>query len=334
MVTESRFVKLPLKDGDTIESVAKDLNVNIELVMLMHNHEAIMFDKIKSRYEGFPEHLTEIFVTKETIDQVEESKQIKADYAFFADKFYEKRTYGFSLENFENDVLKTKIHYEVDMVYVRNQYNQNILEVNRKQVYINNKEPEILIEQLANKIAETIFPIQVKLSGQGEIVAITNHDDVKKRWAKKQEDLLEYYEGDLSDKIIAKANICYTNDGFLLDSLSKNWFFNLFFKPIYGSYTPLREIKYNTEFPVNGNNTTEFEITQTVEKVYTKNNKLVIYAVGNNTENNIAQQETNYKTTIQYKLNGSDNTKNSINGLFTATNNNQTTKIEVEIIQL
>lgn len=334
MVTESQFVKHVLKENDTLESVAKELNVSIELLILMHNDQAIMFDKIKSRFEGFPEHLTEIFVTRETIGQVEEKKQKKTGYAIFPDKFYEKRKYGFSLENYENEFLKTKIHYEVEIVHLKKEATTNNVEINRKQVYINNKEPEFIIEQLADKISQTIFPIQVKVSGHGEIESIANHDEIKKRWASKQQDLQDYYEGDLSEKIIAKATICFNNEGLLLESLTKNWFFNLYFKPIYGSYTPLQEIKYNTQFPVNGNNATEFQLTQNIEKAYTKNNKLIINAVGDFTENNFENQETNYKTTLQYKLNGQDNTKNTINGLFTVTNNNNITKIVVEIVQL
>ncbi|ELY2018263.1 hypothetical protein SL053_002182 [Flavobacterium psychrophilum] len=62
MATESQFVKHALKENDTLESVAKELNVSIEYLMLMHNNHAIMFDKIKSRFEGFPEHLTEILL--------------------------------------------------------------------------------------------------------------------------------------------------------------------------------------------------------------------------------------------------------------------------------
>lgn len=334
MVTESGFVKHTLKNGDTLESVAKELLVSIEYLMLMHNEQAIIFDKIKSRYEGLPEHLTEIFVTTEVLKIVEEKAQKKTGYAIFPDRFFERRTYGQVLENFENNDLQSKIHYEVEVVNIRNNQNQNIVEVNRKQVYINNKEPESIIDQLADKIFKTIFPVQLIIAGNGKIEAIANHDELKNRWISKQENLKSYFIEDTANKIIAKANIYFDNPLFLLEAIACNWFFNLFFKPIYGSYTVSQEIKYNTQFPLNGNALTEFEITQNIEKAYTKKNKLIINALGNVTENTGTAQETMYKTNIQYKLNGQDNTVNTINGLFTVTNNQKTNKIVVEIVQL
>ncbi|ELY2018669.1 hypothetical protein SL053_002600 [Flavobacterium psychrophilum] len=350
MVTESQFVKYALKENDTLESVAKELHISIEYLMLMHNDQAIMFDKIKSRYEGFPVHLTEIFVTKETIIQVEEKKQKKTGYAIFPNKFYEKRTYGFSLENYENELLKTKIHYELEMVYVKKDSSSNILEINRKQVYINNKEPEFIIEQLADKISQTIFPIQVKLSGQGEIEAIENHEEIKKRWASNQESLKDYYEEDITEKIIAKSNSYFNNKHLITESLSKNWFFNLYFKPIYGSYGPSKEIIYNSTAPIFANNEIEYSIKQNIEEVYTTSQKLVINAIAetkntttaNEVLNNTipTQSATNIQNIesqgkIQYKLTGSDNTIFTIFGTFlTKINEQKTNTIQIEIFQL
>jgi hypothetical protein len=53
------LTKYPLTEGDTLESVAKKLNIDTEYLKEVHNAKAGFWDKIRSR---FPKHLSEIYV--------------------------------------------------------------------------------------------------------------------------------------------------------------------------------------------------------------------------------------------------------------------------------
>ena len=319
MLTAIEFVKYSLEKGDTIESVAQKFDISINRLLSMHNINVPIEDVIKSQYDGFPKHLTFIYLTEEVVKNIEKKNERKTGYVIWANTFYKSKTYGFALENYENETLINKIHYLLEMVYKKNEDKQIVLEINRKQVYINNKQPDTIIEQLANSISETIFPIQLQISGKGEIENIGNHKEILERWQTKKEKLIEYYKGDIAEKIIAKANNFFKNKYILTESLTENWFFNLYFKPIYGSYSTKKVINYNSTFTFESK---EFEIIQNLEDVYSKTNKIILNVKGRVTNSN-----TRDEATIQYKLNEADKSIFSIVGTFNS--NDKRTQVEI-----
>ena len=319
MMQKYEFIKYSLQEGDTIESIAQKFDISINRLLSMHNINVPIQDVIKSQYDGFPKHLTFIYLTEEVVKNIEKKNERKTGYVIWSDAFYKAKTYGFQVENYENETLINKIHYLLEMVYKKNENKQIVLEINRKQVYINNKQPDTIIEQLANSISETIFPIQLQLRSNGEIESVANHKELQERWQTKKEKLAAYYKGDIADKIIAKANIFFKNKHIITESLTQNWFFNLFFKPIYGSYSTKKEINYNSTFPFES---TAFEIIQNLEDVYSKTNKVIVNAKGES-----LNSKTKNEATIQYKLNELDKSIFSIIGTFTS--NNMKTKVEI-----
>ena len=319
MMQKYEFIKYSLQEGDTIESIAQKFDISINRLLSMHNINVPIQDVIKSQYDGFPKHLTFIYLTEEVVKNIEKKSERKTGYVIWSDAFYKAKTYGFQVENYENETLINKIHYLLEMVYKKNEDKQIVLEINRKQVYINNKQPDTIIEQLANSISETIFPIQLQISGKGEIENIGNHKEILERWQTKKEKLIEYYKGDIAEKIIAKANNFFKNKYILTESLTENWFFNLYFKPIYGSYSTKKVINYNSTFTFESK---EFEIIQNLEDVYSKTNKIILNVKGRVTNSN-----TRDEATIQYKLNEADKSIFSIVGTFNS--NDKRTQVEI-----
>ena len=159
----------------------------------------------------------------------------------------------------------------------------------------------------------------MQISGKGEIENIGNHKEILERWQTKKEKLIEYYKGDIAEKIIAKANNFFKNKYILTESLTENWFFNLYFKPIYGSYSTKKVINYNSTFTFESK---EFEIIQNLEDVYSKTNKIILNVKGRVTNSN-----TRDEATIQYKLNEADKSIFSIVGTFNS--NDKRTQVEI-----
>jgi len=343
------LAKYPIKEGDTPESVAEKLNIETEYLKEVHNAKAGFWDKIRSR---FPKHLTEIYVYSDVLVEQSSEKERKKEirHGIFPIAFYTPKTYGYTLENYEGDLLKNKIHYEVDAVYKENDFNLNIIEINRKQVYVNYKMPDVAVEQLLDKIAQSIFPIALRISDIGEIKAIANHKEIKKRWLANKEELTQYYKKEQSDTIIKKADLYFNNEKEFIGMLSNNWFFNLFFKPIYKNYPEKREIQYITKVPFLSKRLVEYEIKQTLEDVYTKSGKVIINHAGKIAEHRTIDEVLQNKTVlekerpniqhiqsegnVQYKLNSSDNSIFSIIGTFsTKMSNNKINKVQIEIYQ-
>jgi hypothetical protein len=135
-----------------------------------------------------------------------------------------------------------------------------------------------------------------------------------------------------------------------LGILSNNWFFNLFFKPIYSYYPEKKEIQYTTKVPFLSKRLVEYEITQTLQDLYTKSGKVIINHTGKITDHRTLDEVLRNKTVlekdrpnikniqsegyVQYKLNSLDNSIFSIIGTFnTKMNNEKTNKIQIEIYQ-
>lgn len=343
------LIKYPIKEGDTLESVAKKLNINTEYLKEVHNAKAGFWDKIRSR---FPKHLTDIYVYSDVLEEQSLEKKTPKETGnnLFPVRFYTQKTYGYTLENYEGDLLKNKIHYEVDAVYKKNDFNFKIIEINRKQVYINQKMPDVAVEQLLDKIAQNIFPIALQINDTGEIKAIANHNKIKERWRITKDELTNYYKKEQSDAIIKKADLCFNNEKELIGMLSKNWFFNLFFKPIYGNYPKEKEIQYTSKVPFLSKRLVEYEITQTLKDLYTKSGKVIINHTGKIADHRTLDEVLQNKTVlekdrpniqliqsegnVQYKLNSSDNSIFSIIGTFnTKMSNDKINKIQIEIYQ-
>jgi hypothetical protein len=76
---------------------------------------------------------------------------------------------------------------------IQSHYNNCVFEINRKQVFIDQQAPDLKIEQIAEACAHAIFPIQLKVNQEGNIVKIENHEAIKNRWVPIKNRLLKYY---------------------------------------------------------------------------------------------------------------------------------------------
>lgn len=263
----------------------------------------------------------------------------------------EKRVYGFSFESFDNNILKNQIHYEIEIYFTDDNFSHNCtFEINRKQVYINNKAPDTKIEQIAEKTSQAIFPLQIRIKSNGEIEEILNTASIKKRWMSVKYDLLKYYKGDTISKVTNKIETVLLNDALLKKSICQNWFFHLYFKPFYVQYTEKLKFKSIWDSPVFGNQFIKYGVVHSVEEHYGLDDKININAdgiaidertieeimEGYNFPNNQLAEKTSEpvdsKMNVDYKLYKEDRSIFSATGTFeTKINENIQRKIQVGI---
>jgi len=277
-----------------------------------------------------------------------------SNFSLILGAYNQKRIYGFAYDNSENQILKKHLFYEVEVDFLTDQYgNQCIFEINRKQIYYQNKIPGSKLEQIAEKAAQSIFPIKIKINKAGEIDQILNHEAVKIRWHEIKSEIQEYYKGERVLKIITKIENLLLNDILLKESLGKNWFFHLFFKPLYVSYTEKLKFKCIWHSPVFGDQCIEYGVVHTIYENYDADDKIIINADGIAIdERSIDEIRAGYKfppsqfseaasepvesqMKLDYKLYAEDRSIFSVTGSFeTKIDENTQQKIQLEIYHL
>ncbi len=338
-----------LEKGDTVESLSRNLNITPFDVRGFHNTVCSKDDLIG--YE-LPQHLTELYVSPH-IPDLYKVKNLKNKFVPGYDlqcKKGDKKTYGFIVQNHDNDDFKNSVHYEIDVACILADDEKNVFEFNRKQVYINNTAPDTNIEQLLDKAAKSLFPIQISITKHGQIDAIENFKEIKKRWLEIKKDIQEYYKGDIANDIITNVEEIILDSNTLKLSLYKNWFFNLYFSPLYSIYNNKLEKTIQRNYPVFGTVSLQYEGIHKVPSLLSETEKLIINAHGKSIdERTIAEvlngysypkakmENSNEETVasefeIQYKLHGEDRSIFSIVAQFKTKideSNSKISKIEI-----
>lgn len=264
----------------------------------------------------------------------------------------QKRIYGFVYDNLENDILKTQLFYEIEIV-LTDLGGYYTFEIDRKKIYINNQTNYSQIEKIANTASEALFPIRVKLKQDGQIDQILNLNEIAKRWLSSRKNLLEYYKGVKSEKIISKIDELFFSDKLLQQSITQNWFFHLFFKPLYISYSERHFTKHIWKSPVFGNQYIEYGVVQRVEENYSDDDKIIINVDGISidersvdeilsgysfSQSKFSETEVEFiesKLNVDYKLYKEDRSISSVTGTFDTKIDEKTNqRIEIEIYHL
>lgn len=134
--------------------------------------------------------------------------------------------------------LSTKVHYENSTTELKKTYNVIMFqdELGRKhfeihkidKTYVNNQELTLLLDQLAEKCYETIFPLRLIKENDLTPIQITNRNDVLYRWNSTRSEIEEYFKGDLSVKYCDKFDEIINNE-ILLNQYLQNDVFIFYF---------------------------------------------------------------------------------------------------------
>lgn len=208
------------------------------------------------------------------------------------------RSYGV-LISFTTAGQVTTVKYELMVTYIKTLVEEEVRVFSLERlspVYINDLEPESTIDQLAFETGQVFYPLQVKVGFDGAFIGIFNHDEIKKRWIKTKEEVMDYFTGEETEKYLTQTEQMI-NDGFALDICFQNdWFINTFFAPIYKSYSAEREIKSIRHFSLSPNDTPEsFNVIEKIDPFLNHYNAIEIHHKGkiDRTELNLLEDGEN-----------------------------------------
>ncbi|MCW3161092.1 hypothetical protein [Chryseobacterium oryctis] len=318
-----------ISKGTTLEELANHFNLTKEQLKRYHNTYCPLDDLIG--YD-IPEHVTIIYVPPLDAESREKIFNPKSgNFLSFKSKNtldnkqnYKKR-YGIIQKIFHNDEEELKIHYETEIIK-----NKNTVQISRSQVYLNNKVPDLVIEQLADKIGSIFYPFELGLHENGSINTLVNFKEIQNRWKILKPQLEEYYKGEIANELLASTNKRITQKS-ITEQVHNSLFFTLYFLPLYKTFDENKSLNLSIEIPIFKNSTRAlFEIDLKLEEKISKTHKFIIKASGKSTSGKISDEIEKENTSpitdgkIQpknssyfdfiYKLNSKDNSIFAIYG--------------------
>ncbi|KIO51846.1 LysM peptidoglycan-binding domain-containing protein [Flavobacterium hibernum] len=238
------FKKYKVQRGDTIESIAEKIGIPAVEVRTFHNLYCDDRDLVEFRlpirrveYILLPdleEYVAAKTAQKDAIKKVFNNPENNLRLLVSENL---KLDYGTIIQYKENNRVKDKIHFTSQIEFLKRDGNFSIVKFQINQVYINNKEPELVIEKLADRISKALYPVLLRLNDKGEIDNIINIDAIQRRWETIKPAILEYFRGNEVDKLIASFEKTIMSASLLKRSFDDHPFYQIYFAPIYQKYT-------------------------------------------------------------------------------------------------
>jgi hypothetical protein len=258
-----------IRKGDTLESVAHELGIAARELRRYHNIHCSIPDLIEA---DFKSHLELLILAPEnsdfTVNKNIENKTIKVS-------FKNDYTLPFLLRGVDKNY---KVHYttefgdQIDTIDIevrvkwlavdKNKF--QLFEVNKTAIHINDEAPDTMMDELGAKTAEIIYPLKIVVDGSGKWVDVYNYNEIVSRWEDTKREILDYYEGEVTNAYIEHTEYALESSKTLLASLSSDYFLRAFFNGIYVGYTANYSFENTVSFPLEKNEESLFTVDQKV----------------------------------------------------------------------
>ncbi len=174
---------------------------------------------------------------------------------------------------FEDNNGKNEIRYKLNIKYkgAINELTHRFIIDRDDIVYINDSPPDTFMDKLAYETSKTIYPLELKVNYNGDLLEVQNQEHVIKRWDLEKQKLKEYYKGNLANTYLILFEKTISNPQKLLHKIKKDWFINLYFSNIYVNYTSDGFIKTKRRFPIAGKAAPVlYKLNQSIENIEDK----------------------------------------------------------------
>lgn len=191
-------------------------------------------------------------------------------------KSFEKR-YGIVQNVYENETEKLKLHYETE---IKKTVKKNIL-ITRSPFYINEKRPDMVMEQIADEVGSIFYPLELELYENAKLKHIANFPEIQKRWKAKKQQLASYYKGGVTEKFLNTIDEQFEYRGKTQRGILDSWFFVLYFFPLYEQFKDDKKYTFQLTLPIFPKEPRVlFEITLSINEEVSDVQKFTITAKG------------------------------------------------------
>ncbi len=143
------------------------------------------------------------------------------------------RTYGVQISFEDEDKKQLLLHYEIDVMCLETEDEHTfVFELHKKQLFIDNKKPDMVMDQFAEQCGNVLYPLQVYVNTNGTILDLANYDMILQRWQVKKEILKREFSGKQVDTLLDAMDTKVADPSTIITELKEqDWFVNLFFTP-------------------------------------------------------------------------------------------------------
>ncbi len=251
--SHSKHLTYKIRKGDTLWSVATALGIEAQELRRYHNIYCEISDLIEADFKSHLEYLI-LAPVKNAGDAVEKKPRkvsLGNNYRlpFSPEQMNESYKVKYIAEaGDEIDVTEMKISIKW-IAADKNKY--HLFEINRaSDIYINGKMPDTMMDGLAAKTAEVLYPLKIVVDEFGKWTDIYNHAEIESRWGKIKSEILDYYEGEVVEKYIEHVERTLESSERVLSSLRSDYFLRAFFNGIHVGYTADYEFEKDLSFPL------------------------------------------------------------------------------------
>ncbi|MBW1296750.1 hypothetical protein [Aquimarina litoralis] len=155
---------------------------------------------------------------------------------------------------FDDQKSKTELRYKLTIQFLgKTDDFTNSFRISRlPEFYLDDKVPEDFLDKLAYEVSNVIYPLEIETLRNGQIHTILNHDEVVSRWNQTKKKLQKKYKGPLVDKYINLTDKSLRSEDVFYDKMSKDWFLQLYFAPLYNLYNDGFSFEHSISYPIAG----------------------------------------------------------------------------------
>lgn len=148
------------------------------------------------------------------------------------------QSYAVQIEWLQNNQQQHSLHQQITMHCTGIQKEKAVWQINKQDFFINEQEPENVMDELAIACAEQFYPIQLLIDKSGQFDSVLNIEEIQQRFTENKPTLLEDFEGAVAEEYINDIDKMLDNHNHLLNNIQKELWLALFFNPIYTVYAP------------------------------------------------------------------------------------------------
>jgi hypothetical protein len=285
-----------IKEGDTLYSVAEELDIDPALLRKYHNRYCEIPDLIEADFKSY---LKFLILAPEKGEENGQTGEATRQKVIFSNVPFTLPFYPVNINN-NYRVIYTiqkgeevkRIGYEISINWMNADKNGICLfEIDKiTELYINGTEADTKADELAEKAASVLYPLQVVVDQDGEWIDIHNFEEIQERWKKKRPNILEHSTGKGLEKYLSAVDIVLDSEEHLLQTLSGNWFLRAFFSGIHTDYTSKLTFDKIVDFAIIPNkDPIQFEVKQKIEEYLDHDNLIVIEQKGLLTDDDIKE---------------------------------------------
>jgi hypothetical protein len=286
-----RHPKYKIKQGDTLQSITQIFGVEQDVWTRYHNNMCRLDHVIR---DVLPRHLEEIYLLPELWEK--ESSLNKIQFlSGINDIEYKKVKFGIDNSIYIRQIPTIRT-YRLKIIYPQKNSRidcevitkglkiipQNVMmSFDKKKIFINGLEPDMVIDEVAVKASEGIYPICLSINYINKTQKVLNLIEIQESWKRTKELIKKEYTGRIIDSYLNRTEDNLTEEKVTCKLIDNDIFFGLFTHSIYGSYT--KELKFKTEMRMslgNINSTLNFKGEQWINPEYNHLGGVFVYFKG------------------------------------------------------